>query len=297
MTATHTALTGFGPTGAAATGVVAGDLEIVVARTGRITSPAHTRHRGVLRLMQPLYLDDSGQLTYMIVNPGGAYFGERYRLAVDVGPSAHLLVTSQGATRIYRTPHEPAQHAATFTLRSGSRFEYLPDQTIAYRDADFRQTTMVRAAPDAQAFFGEIVTPGWDPDGKRFTYAGLHLRVEVVTESDGRPVYIDNVLLQPAVIGGAIDGIGYLEGASHMGSVLILGDHLTAASADRVHDTVNELVLAKVGVTFGTQHGVSWLLVRALAASTDQLRTMIFAVNGLDRAATSGQPHLDLRRY
>lgn len=296
MTATHPAATRFGSRGAPTSGV-AGDLEIAVARTGRVTSPTHSRHRGVLRLMQPLYLDDSGQLTYMIVNPGGAYFGERYRLAIDVGPAAHLLITSQGATRIYRTPHEPAQHSAAFTLRSGSRFEYLPDQTIAYRDADYRQTTTVRAAPDAQAFFGEIVTPGWDPNGTRFTYAGLRLRVEVVTEFDGRPVYIDNMLLRPEAIGDSINGIGYLEGASHIGSVLILGDHLTGASADRVHDTVNELDLAKVGVTAGSRHGVSWLLVRALAASTDQLRAMIVGVNGLDRAATTGQRHVDLRRY
>ena len=282
---------------AASTSDLAGDLELVVARSGRITSPTHTRHRGLMRLMQPLYLDDSGQLTYIIVNPGGAYFGERYRLAIDVGASAHLLVASQGATRIYRTPHEPAQHSATFTLGAGSRFEYMPDQTIAYRDADYRQMTSVRAAPDAQAFFGEIVTPGWDPDGKRFTYAGLHLRVEVVTEAEGRPVYIDNLLLEPASIGGAIEGIGYLEGMSHVGSVLILGDHLTDTYADRVHDTVDGLDLDKVGVTAGSRHGVSWLLVRALAASTDQLHAMIYAVNELNRGATTGQGHLNLRRY
>lgn len=275
----------------------AGHLELVVARTGRVTSPVHTRHRGVLRLMQPLYLDDSGQLTYVIVNPGGAYFGERYRLEIDVGPAAHLLVASQGATRIYRTPREPAHQSVAFTLRAGSRLEYVPDQTIAYRDADYRQMTTVRAAPDAQGFFGEIVTPGWDPEGERFTYARMQLCVEVVTESDGRPVCIDNMLIQPASIGEAIDGIGYLEGASHVGSVLLLGDHLTSGYADRVHDTVDALELSKVGVTSGARLGVSWLLVRALAASTDQLRAMILAVNELDRAATTGQGHLDLRRY
>lgn len=296
MTVAGLGSTGFGFR-AAATSDVAGDLELVVARTGRITSPVRTRHQGVLRLMRPLYLDDSGQLTYVIVNPGGAYFGERYRLTVDVGPSAHLLIASQGATRIHRTPQAPAQHSAAFILRSKCRLEYVPDQTIAYRNADYRQMTTVQAAPDAQGFFSEIVTPGWDPDGERFTYATMHLRVEVVTQSDGRPVCIDNMRLQPTEIGDAINGIGYLEGASHVGSVLLLGEHLTAAFVDCVQDTVDVLNLAKVGVTAGTRHGVSWLLVRALADSTDQLRAMIASVNELDRSSTTGQGRLDLRRY
>ena len=296
MRPTRPPATGFGFR-AAASSELAGDLELVVARAGRITTPVRTRHRGVLRLMRPLYLDDSGQLTYVVVNPGGAYFGERYRTAIDVGCSAHLLVASQGATRIHRTPREPAQHTAEFTLRSGSRFEYMPDQTIAYRDADYRQTITVRAAPDAQAFLGEIVTPGWDPNGERFTYAGMRLRVNVVTECDSRPVCTDNMLLQPAAVGGAIDGIGHLEGMSHVGSALILGEHVTDPYADRVHETLSDLGLAKVGVTSGSRHDVSWLLVRALATSTDDLHTMIYAVNELDRAVTTGQRRLDLRRY
>lgn len=296
MTVPQPVVTGLGFR-AAASSAVAGDLELVVARAGTVTSPTHIRHQGVLRLMRPLYLDGSGQLTYVIVNPGGAYFGERYRLAIDVGPEAHLLLASQGATRIYRTPREPAQHSASFTLRTRSRLEYVPDQTIAYRDADYRQSTTVRAASDAQGFFGEVVTPGWDPDGERFTYTRMHLRFEVLTESDDRPVCIDNMLLQPSAIGHSIDGIGYLEGASHVGSVLLLGEHLTGTYADRVHDTVSGLELAKVGVTGGSRHGVCWLLVRALASSTDQLRTMILALNELDRAETTGQGRLDLRRY
>lgn len=297
MTAAQIAATGGGFRPARAGAGIAGELELTVARTGPRTSPLRTRHRGVLRLLRPLYLDDSGQLTYVIVNPGGAYFGEHYRIAVELEPEAQLLLAGQGATRIYRTPREPAQQEMRFTLRSGSRLEYVPEQTIAYRDADYRQMTTVEAAPDAQGFFGEIVTPGWDPDGDRFTYARMHLRFEVVAEPDGRPVCIDNMLLQPAAIGDAIEAVGYLEGMSHVGSALVLGQHLTDAQVARVRDGIGDLDLVKVGVTSGSRHGVSWLLVRALAASTDELRAMIGVVNELDRAATTGQGRLDLRRY
>lgn len=282
---------------AAAPDSVAGRIRLSVARTGRRTTPVRAESRGALRLMRPLYLDDSGQLMYVVVNPGGAYFGERYHLSLDLGADAHLLVSAQGATRIYRTPDAPAEQLVTCTLGDGSRLEYVPDQTIAYRDADYRQITTVRAAPSAQGFFGEIVTPGWDPEGATFTYAGIHLRFDVVTTPDQRPVCTDNIRIRPQMLGDVINGIGHLEGASHMGSVWILGPHATGAYADDVRSAIESCGIVKAGVTRGERHGVSWLLVRALAGSTDELRGIISAVNKLDRATTTGQSTLDLRRY
>ncbi|HZK04450.1 MAG TPA: urease accessory protein UreD [Actinomycetaceae bacterium] len=279
----------------AAPSEVAGALDLTVQRSGVRTRPVKTEGSGVLRLMHPLYLDDSGQLTYIVVNPGGAYFGEDYRMRVEVGEGASLLLASQGATRIYKTPHRPAVHDATFTLAAGSRLEYVPEQIIAYRDANYRQTTLIEAHPEAQAFMGEIVTPGWDPDDARFTYAGMRLRVGV--RSAGGAVCLDNVSIRPAHLGKAINGLGYLEGASHMGSTLMVGPHAAGAFVDQVRDAVDAHGLNRAGVTAGVRHGVSWVMVRALADSTDALRALILDVNEVDRSATTGQGHLDLRRY
>ncbi len=107
---------GFQPASPAET---AGSLRLVVARRGHRTRPTITESAGVLRLLQPLYLDESGQVTYIVVNPGGAYFGETYRLVVEAGPGAHLLLSSQGATRIYKTPVRPAVQEMTVSLAPG----------------------------------------------------------------------------------------------------------------------------------------------------------------------------------
>jgi len=281
----------------ATAGDTAGWINLSVARQGHLTRPVKTESFGVLRLMQPLYLDDSGQVTYIVVNPGGAYFGEAYRISVEAQPEAQLLLASQGATRIYRTPNDPAVQEIEFTLRAGSRVEYIPDQTIAYRDADFRHHMKIVAPPDAQGFFAESVTPGWDPEDTNFTYAGIRLRIDVRDEAGGGLVCRDNVRIQPGKISHALDGIGYLEGFTHLGSILILGQHITGPYADAVRNTVDDVGLTRVGVTSGARHGVSWLMVRALADSTDELNDMILAVNQLDRSVTTGQSRLDLRRY
>lgn len=276
---------------------IAGTLNLSVAKYGEVTRPVKTEFNGVMRLMQSLYLDDSGQVTYIIVNPGGAYFGEKYHHKVDVQPGANLLLAAQGATRIYKTPKHPAVQEMDFTVGAGGRLEYIPDQTIAYKDADFRQYMKITAAPDSQVFVAEDVTPGWDPDDVQFTYAGMHLRIDVRSADGAGRVCTDNVRIQPGEIDGAIQGIGYLEGASHMGSILILGQHTTGDYADRVRDIVEQDSIRRVGVTAGTRHGISWLMVRALADSTDQLNKMILDVNEFDRSVTTGQSRLNLRRY
>lgn len=281
----------------AVSGDIAGSITLSVNRHGGQTRPAQTDSYGVLRLMKPLYLDESGQLTYVIVNPGGAYFGEKYRHTVDVGLGANLLLSSQGATRIYKTPNEPAVQEMDIKLGSGSRLEYIPDQIIAYKDAYYRQSTRINVTADSQAFIGEIVTPGWDPDDANFTYRGMHLRNEVRNTETSGIVCVDNVLVEPGEIGLDIDGIGFMEGTTHMGSVLVLGTHTAGEYADAVRTVVEESGLERAGVTAGQRHGISWLLVRALANSTDSLNKLILDVNEYDRSVTTGQSRLDLRRY
>ncbi len=287
--------------------LVAGHLTLTVAHDGHRTRPVTTDGRGVLQLKQPMYLDDSGQLTYLLVNPGGAYFGETYRYLVDVGPSASLLLSTQGATRIYRTPLEPAVQESIFTLAAGSRLEYVPDQTIAYRNATYRQWTRIIADPDAQGYLSDIITPGWDPDGAKFTYSDIHLRLEMqcaggspAGESDEprtRSVCVDNVRIQPRVLGDAVHGVGYLEAHTHMGTVLVFGPHTRGDYREGIQEIVDRRPHLRAGVTTGTRHGVSWLMVRALAHSTDALKQLVLACNEFDRSVATGQAMLDLRRY
>lgn len=276
---------------------LAGSVKLSVAPHGERTRPVKTESFGVLRLMQPLYLDDSGQVAYIIMNPGGALFGEKYQLTVEVHPDASLLLSSQSATRIHKTPGDPAEQEIVCSIGAGARLEYIPDQTIAYRDADFRQHMKITIAPDAQGFFAEDITPGWSPDGTHFTYANVHQRIDVRSSEHERLVFADNLRIQPEQIGDALFGLGYLEGYTHMASILILGQHTQGDYPNLVHAVLDDGGPIRAGITNGTRLGISWVMVRALANSTDVMHNMILSVNELDRSVTTGQTRLGLRRY
>lgn len=277
---------------------IAGSIALVIESQGRRSGPSQTESSGVFRLLQPLYLDDSGQVLYIIVSYGGAYFSEKYSLDVTAQEDAHLLLSTQGATRIHRTDSGPSVQEMVIRLGPRSRVEYIPDRTIAYKDSSYLQETTILADPSAQGFFGDIITSGWDPGNKRFTYSDLHLRTTVHPAAQEGYVLIDNLRLRPANIAGAIEDLGHLEGFSHMASFLILGSHLDDTYTDKVRDITAAYDRARAGTTRGSRHGVSWLMVRALANSTKELNDMLLDINELDREITgTGQARLNLRRY
>ena len=140
----------------------------------------HQFHRGALRVLRPHYLDESGQVCYVLVNPGGAYLGaDLYVIDVEVADGAKLLLATQSATKIYRTPGSFAEQRMRLRLGEGAQLELAPDQVIAYREASYRQNTHVTVRPSSSLIMAEIVTPGWSPDGASFRYEELRLRTEI----------------------------------------------------------------------------------------------------------------------
>ena len=66
----------------------------------------------------------------------------------------------------------------------------------------------------------------------------------------------------------------------------------------RVREITAAYDRARAGTTRGNRHGVSWLMVRALANSTQELNDILLDINELDRKVTgTGQSRLNLRRY
>ena len=71
-----------------------------------------------------------------MVNPGGAYLGaDLFVIDVEVEAGASLLLTTQSATKVYRTPGSFAEQRMTLRLGDNAQLELAPDQLIAYREA------------------------------------------------------------------------------------------------------------------------------------------------------------------
>ena len=275
-----------------------GELVLRVALRGQRSVAAHQYHQGALRVLRPHYLDDSGQVCYVVVNPGGAYLGaDLFLMDVEVGDGADLLLTTQSATKVYRTPGSFAEQRMTVRMGEGARLELMPDQLIAYREASYRQRTNVTLRPSSSLVMAEVVTHGWSPDGAAFRYEELRLRNEiwVGTNEGSQLLALDNLLIRPP--SGDVTGMGFMEGFSHLGSLVVVDARVDQALADELHSiTSAHDALTGISLTRSIA-GTTGLVLRSLSNSTGEVNLLLGACTSLIRERWHGQEPLNLRKH
>ncbi len=249
-------------------------------------------------MLRPHYLDESGQVCYVMVNPGGAYLGaDLFVIDVEVEAGADLLLTTQSATKVYRTRGSFAEQRMNIKLEEGSRLELMPDQLIAYREASYRQNSHIRLHPTSSLVLAEVITPGWSPDGASFKYEEVRLRNEIYVEAgDGvKLLALDNLLIRPPC--NDVTGMGFMEGFSHLGSLVVADPRVEQGLADELDQMAREFD-AYTGVSLTASiAGTAGLVLRSLSYSTEELNNLLGACTGVLRERWYGQAPLNLRKY
>lgn len=272
------------------------DLQ-VINQAGRSVAD-HRYHQGALRLMRAHYLDESGQVYYTIINPGGAYFGgDDYHFTIRVEENASLLLTGQSATKVYKTPDDYSLQDFDVELGPGAVFEYIPDQLIAYEDATYSQHMNVRMDPTASLLTAEIVTPGWSPDGSLFKFDEVRMRTAVAV--GGELALVDNLLIRPGDGSFTDDSLLFLEDQTHFATLIAVDPRIDADLVREIRElmaehqsTYSHKVLDAVTLTEGPG-----LAVRAIGSYTEDLYSLVTLVANELRRRFRGQGPLELRKY
>ncbi|MFS0820328.1 urease accessory protein UreD [Bacillus sp. 1P02SD] len=214
------------------TGVLRLDAE---ERNGK-TVAKNVYFQGAYKVMRPIYHDDSGQVCYYILNPGGGYLdGDRYQLKISLEKQAKLTLTTQSATKIYKTPKTHAYQETEINLKDGSYLEYIPDPLIGYQDARYKQKNVIRMEKGSTLLYSDIITPGWSPDGEKFSYDILQLINEVYMENE--LVIYDHIKLNPSMRN--MEELGLMEGYSHLGSLLVIDEKANHSLLDRLYQAID----------------------------------------------------------
>lgn len=269
-----------------------GELALRVGVRGGRSVAVDQFHRGALRVVKPHYLDGSGQVCYALINPGGGYLGgDDYLTEIDVEEGASLLLTTQAATKVYKTPTLPARQHSRIRLGAGAMLESLPEQVIVYREGTYEQSADVEVHPEATYIAAEVVTPGWAPDGTRFGYRRVNLRTEVFRPGDDVPYLVDALVLEPGA--DDVPGLGGLDGFSHVGSLLVVDPRVADGLVTEVFDVASAGDV-RVGVSLAPGPA---LVLRALGSDTASVTACLHRIDALVRARWFDQAPVDLRKY
>jgi urease accessory protein len=130
-----------------------------------------------------------GPLVHLHNVSGGILAGDRLSLQVDV--AAPMLITTTGATRLYRHRAGAAdsRQRLNFSIADGAMLEYLPDPLIPFAGSRHSQHTSISLGRNATLLWWEVLAA---------TFAFDRLQISSAIDILGRPALREDFLLEPA---------------------------------------------------------------------------------------------------
>lgn len=149
-----------------------------------------------MHFLPPLYPDDTGWAYAYLVNPTGGFVGgDKVEMEIRLCGHSHLFLTTQSATRVYRSTGAAAVQDIGIRIEEGAVLEYLPGYVIPFAGSLFRQKTTVRVGKNATAFIADSFTTGRLAMGEHLSFTEFSSRMEI--EYDGLPLVFDRFILKP----------------------------------------------------------------------------------------------------
>lgn len=249
-------------------------------------------NKAPLKIAKPFYLEpESGEIFIYQMNPsGGMLQGDVYRQEVEIEPGGRLFMSTQSATRIYRTPQCCAAQYNLFRLGRDALLEYFPDPSIPFAGSKFVGDTEVHLTKGCTAFLSEIVTPGRIKRNEVFQYEYYRSKTRVYW--DGEPVLWDNWCLSPRQ--NDIASLGICDGFTHQGSLFIFSEKVCQGLADNLHERLLEQKDVMGSASLTVKNGIA---VRLLGRRADQVEEAVKSCWDIARRAIIGLPRPHVRKY
>ncbi len=137
-------------------------------------------HCGPLRVQRPFYPEsDSVCHVYLVHPPGGIVGGDGLEIHIDIDENAKGLLTTPGATKIYRSNGRTSIQRTEIRIASQASIEWLPQETILFDGAN--SDALVRVDLDVDAIFmgGEITCLGRPASGEYLSHCNVRHRFEL----------------------------------------------------------------------------------------------------------------------
>ncbi len=200
---------------------------------------------------------------------GGLVDGDHLTLEVEVATGATALLASQGANRVYRSPHG-CRSDLRARVEEGALLALVPDPTACFAGARYAQTLDVQLAPGASLVLVEMVTAGRSASGERWDFS--HYASTVRVHREGQALLDERWLLDPAH-GSLRERLGRFDA---LGTVVLVGPALAAAREELAARLGALPVTPRAGfVCSASPFGTEGLVLRGAATSVEALQQSV----------------------
>jgi urease accessory protein len=267
-----------------------GSLDLVYVYQQSETRLAHILVKAPLKIQRSFYPEGKSICHSVILHTaGGMVGGDRLSQTIHLQPNAHTLMTTAAAGKVYRSNGKLTQQIIAIQIEAGACLEWLPQETIIFNGAIYRQDLRIELAPEASWLGWEITRFGRSARGEKFLEGEWRSHTEIWQQ--GQPLWIDRQWL-PA--GEAILNSPHgLAGQPIVGSLVWLGKPVSQEIVEQARCLwqVNQHQ-GEAGVTRTQSEG---LLCRYRGSSTAEVRQWFTQVWQLIRLSCLHRPAIQPR--
>ncbi|WP_414754202.1 urease accessory protein UreD [Anabaena sp. CCY 9910] len=246
-----------------------GKLDLVYADRSNSTQLIYNHQQAPLKVQRPFYPEGEKVCHSVILHTaGGVVGGDRLSYNLHLQPNAQALITTAAAGKVYRSEGLQARQTIEIKIDAGACLEWLPQETILFNGAIYRQDLRVELATGANFLGWEITRFGRSARGEKFYQGEWRSHTEIWQQ--GVPLWIDRQWLpgNEAVFHSPHG----LAGQPIVGSLVWLGSAVSTEIIAKVRNLGN--TQGEAGVT-SLENG---FLCRYRGASTSEVRNWFTSV-------------------
>ncbi len=167
-----------------------GKLNLIYANSQDKTQVIYSHHQAPLKVQRPFYPENDAICHSIILHTaGGVVGGDKLSCDFHLKPNSQVLITTAAASKIYRSNGLQARQNINIKLDIDTSLEWLPQETIVFDGANYRQDLRVELAKNATFIGWEITRFGRSARGEKFLQGEWRSNTEICQE--GKPLWID----------------------------------------------------------------------------------------------------------
>lgn len=254
-------------------------------RQGAATILAECRTTAPLRVGPPVPLAGCAYATILNI-AGGVVAGDVFDQRIALGPGAHALLTTQSATKLYRSAGAAARSSSRVAVGPGAVLEWVPDPVMPFAGARYAQTLTVEIASGGLAIVADVWAAGRVAHGEHWS---AWLDGECRIDLCGATVYRDHFTVSP-------DRAADFEGWPYLATWVAVGDR--PLEWEQLASRTAEITEAREPAVYGGTSVIrGGLVARFAASSAPALADASDALWSEIRQALLGLPRPHLRKY
>ncbi|MBF2014474.1 MAG: urease accessory protein UreD [Rivularia sp. T60_A2020_040] len=248
-----------------------GKLNLVYNYNQNKTILIQSKNQAPLKIQRPFYPEgDSICHSIILHTAGGIVGGDRLSCNFYLQPQAKALITTAAANKIYRSNGLQAKQKIEIKIDNHTCLEWLPQETIVFNGANYRQDIRIELATEANFIGWEITRFGRTAACEKFVEGEWRSHFEIW--QNNQPLWIDRQYLPGSEeIFHSVNG---LAGKSIIGTLVYVGKPVSPEIVEQARNLSISLPPSCCGVT-RLKNG---LLCRYRGDSTAEVRNWFISI-------------------